>query len=296
VSDSLTRAVLAEFSAASFPREHESLAVASRRAAFLGNRELSRLRLRLASLHQSSAGETITALATGSVLAEFVTAAVPLEEQQKETVSRLGALLILMIAMFDAALDRGAAVPRLFTPDEEVPASDGSPLALVIRHYFAELRSLPADKVGLIAMLWKALHRLYFAEMASVSYPAVSRSVWWRKNALPFVVMGLPAWILSAGWEQPRFRCHLLWLGRLGEFFGWLDDVIDREFDARFGHANRTGVLLGRVGEAQFARRLAGMGDRVLSDWDRWTRSPPARDVFAMMVWTWIENSPLMHR
>jgi hypothetical protein len=296
MNDSLTQAVIAEFDGASFPRDGERLAKAAARASVLGNRELKRLRTRLEVLIQSNGAETATALGTGAALAGFVTAQVPLRDDQREEVRRLGALLILMIVMFDSALDRGQPVPRLFVRGEDVPASDESRLAAVIRHYFSELHELPSLRPEVGSLLWKTLRRLYYAEVESASDASISRSAWWRKNALPFIVMGLPAWAFTSEWDPVLFRAHLLWLGRLGEFFGWLDDVIDREYDACCGHANRAGVRLRNTGEPQFARRLAAMGDRVLADWDRASRSPLTRDVFAMMVWTWIENSPSMRR
>ena len=85
-----------------------------------------------------------------------------------------------------------------------------------------------------------------------------------------------------------------MWLGRVGEFFGWLDDCVDYEDDLAGGHANRIHVLLRMASTAQVARHIAWQGRRILFEWDSWNDSSSVRDVLAVIVWAWIENKPAL--
>jgi hypothetical protein len=231
----------------------------------------------------------VRSLGTGAALAEFAIAEVPMAREERRSVTALGGLAILMVSAFDAALDGGVSVPPVFP--RQTP-----PYPSLIHHtvdlYYRRLAALPQTLPQVNDMVEKAIARMYVAELQSVGTPHISRSVWWRKNVLPIALLGLPAWMAADSFSAGDFRRHFVWLCRLGEFFGWLDDCVDYTRDLAAGHANRIEVRLRSMSPSRLAGRIASQARWILSQWDAVNPASWVRNYFAVIVWTWIENNP----
>jgi hypothetical protein len=239
----------------------------------------------------------VPGLGVGAVLTEFATADVPLSPDCRRALAGLGGLMILNVSVFDRVLDSGRPTPDVcFSAAPQCqPLYSGSTetmLAPLQAEYFRRLDDLPQNQPQLRSMADTVIQRMYAAEIHSVSESPVARSTWWRKNSLPIVMLGLPAWIATDSFSSSAWTHHLMWLARLGEFFGWLDDCIDYMEDVRLGHANRIDARLRFISKEQLVRQIAAQGKRVLAQWSRVNGESPLRSTFAVIVWSWIENKP----
>jgi hypothetical protein len=231
-------------------------------------------------------------LGMGASLTEFLIGGVSPDRDFIAAAASLGGIAHTIFAVFDALLDVSHCVPQLFGGDS-VLASDPeirSRQQLVIELvnlYFLRLSLFPPDSLRVRALLDRAIRRLYDAELHSAMPAEVCWKTWWRKNALPIIVMGLPAWLSIRPEGKIGFPQHLQWLGRVGEFLGWLDDFADYEQDCALGNANRL-RLQDAISMEACARRVAAKGRRVLSFWDSHNSVSPARDTFRVIVWTWL--------
>jgi hypothetical protein len=120
------------------------------------------------------------------------------------------------------------------------------------------------------------------------------------KAALSFLSMGLPAWLATAHADSRRMSSHFKWLCEVGEFLGWIDDIVDMEEDYASGFANRIVVRLrtskeprSRVLES-LADEVACLGRRIADEWSRNLRSPGAGrnslDSFKTNVSLWLDG------
>ena len=237
----------------------------------------------------------IRSLGTGAALTEFAIARVPLTDEERVTVTALGGLAILMVSAFDAALDGGAQVPNLFPRDGKSPRRGTRPNSWIrnlVDLYFKRLAALPQTRPQLVRMVEKAIRRMYEAELQSVSHHAVGRRVWWRKNVLPFTVLGIPAWMAASSFATADFHRHVVWLCRLGEFFGWVDDCVDYAEDLATAQANRIDIRLQSMPQSRLVRNIASQASRILSQWDALNPTSLARGYFAVILWSWIEHKP----
>jgi len=297
--DDLTRALANELIAASLAVDTAAKNLVAARILFSGERQFEKLKKEVCADIAAFRQPYARALGTGSVFAEFAISGVPLGPDYCEAVCALGGLIILIVSAFDVLLDAGGTAPDLLPPERRVgragDARNGSVVAALLDVYFRRLDELPQTRPGVRAIVDSAIRRMYLAELQSRrAGREIGRSAWWRKNALPIMVLGVPAWMAACSFEPRFFRRHLMWLGRVGEFFGWLDDCVDYEDDLAGGHANRIHVLLRMASTAQVARHIAWQGRRILFEWDSWNDSSSVRDVLAVIVWAWIENKPAL--
>ena len=230
-------------------------------------------------------------LGIGASFTEFLIAGLPLEREFKSKVASLGGIAHTIYALFDALLDVSQAPPVLFAGDPRFAADPeirGKQELVVslVNLYFQKL-SLLSGAPRIHALLERVIRRLHEAELRSAMPRQIERKTWWRKNALPIVVMGLPAWLSTPPESKIRFAEHIMWLGRVGEFLGWLDDFSDYERDGASGHANRL-RLENSVSIEAHARRAAAMARRILGFWDSRNGISPARDTFTVIAWTWL--------
>jgi hypothetical protein len=262
-----------------------------------GEQEFDQLRREMGHCLDPFHQPMIRSLGTGASITEFAIAGVPFAREYLAHVTALGGLATLIVSAFDAILDHGGRVPELFPRKPQVvPARhNGSKVAVVqelVEVYYRRLDELPQSHQNVRAMLEKVIQRMYYSELRSITGAGISRTTWWRKNVLPFVVMGLPAWLAAPSFPVAVLQRHLMWLGRLGEFFGWLDDCLDYAEDSALGQANRIDVRLRSISEESLARSIADQARRILTQWDRANEGSPIRSIFAVIVWTWIEHTP----
>lgn len=228
-------------------------------------------------------------LGIGASLTEFLTAGLSLQNSERLQVASLGGIAHTIYALFDLLLDSSGCVPELFGTQKRIAGGcDVHKQELLIRLvelYFERLNALPVRTTGVRGLLERTIHKLYAAELKSSGPGQITRSAWWRKNALPIVVMALPAWLSAADESNIRFTEHLFWLGRVGDFLGWLDDFSDYEKDCASRQANR----LRAYDQTEFAdlgRKTALRGQVVLQLWDSHNTNPAARNTFTVMAWT----------
>jgi hypothetical protein len=237
----------------------------------------------------------IRTLGVGCSLTQFATCNVPVQAEYAAELRALGGLANLIVSAFDAMLDSGAVVPTLLSDDARGDRTHNeSREAMVLRKlvtlYFQRLDSFPQVHKGIRVLIHRAIRRMYEAELDSVSGMKVARSTWWRKNVLPIVVMGFPVWLTVGRFAETEARRHLRWLCRVGEFFGWIDDCVDLESDELTGQPNRIADFLQRGSKEDLAHHILRQGRAILSAWNG-AGVQPSRDIFMVMVWTWLEGA-----
>jgi hypothetical protein len=202
--------------------------------------------------------DLVRVLGHGHVLTRIAIAPVPLPKPALDA-REVGALANLIVAVYDHALDAGARPSTLLSRRELVDAlegadrtvvdsarEDGAPLVLLVREYRRRVDALGgmSECPAIRSKLNEVIVRMYDTENAtSVGVPP-SRARLRAKNALPFVVLGLPAWLMAPAAHHSIVHAHLRWLYRLGALFGAVDDVADLERDQSSGHPNGIAALL----------------------------------------------------
>jgi hypothetical protein len=229
-------------------------------------------------------------LGIGASLTDFFVAGLGLSRDIRLEVASLGGIAHTIYAVFDTLLDVSGSVPEVFSgqtcfsEDDELRNQQQLVLELV-NFYFTKLNSLPQINRHVRALIEQTVQRLYQAELQSAKPGQTTFSTWWRKNALPIVLMGLPGWISAGGEGTISFTEHLLWLGRVGEFLGWVDDFSDYEKDRASEQANRL-KSVEATSLPLFARGAAARGKRVLQLWESRNNDPALRNTFTVVVWT----------
>ena len=260
-----------------------------------GNREFERLQQEIGIDITHFKKPCIQSLGIGAALTEMAVSGVPLTAEGLSAVTALGGLAILMVSAFDSALDAGVQIPALFPLDGDVECAGcaqrkPSLIRSAVNLYFTRLAALPQTRPQVRRVVEKSIERMYAAELDSVAGPKISRQSWYRKNALPIAILGIPAWMVADACPDGQFRRHLAWLCRLGEFFGWLDDCIDYDEDLANAHANRIDFRLQSMPQSRLVHTIAGQAKYILSQWDVVDPASPARDYFAVIVWGWIDQ------
>jgi len=228
-------------------------------------------------------------LGIGASLTEFLIAGLSLTPETRAQVASLGGIAHTIYAVFDSLLDGSGCVPELFGAHKRIAAGGDTHnqqlLVRLVELYFERLNSLPTRATSVRTLLERTIQKLYAAELKSSVPGQIARSAWWRKNVLPVVVMALPAWFSATDQSNIRFTEHLFWLGRLGDFLGWLDDFSDYEKDRASGQANRLRSYQ-QTQFAELAHQTAIRGQLVLRLWDSRNVNPAARNTFTVMAWT----------
>jgi len=261
-----------------------------------GDREFERLQQEIGIDITHFKKPCVQSLGIGAALTEMAVSGVPLTAEALSAVTALGGLAILMGSALDSALDAGVQVPALFPLNGDVePAGCAKPSLIrsAVNLYFRRLAALPQTRPQVIRVVEKSIERMYAAELESVAGPNISRRSWYRKNALPIAILGIPAWMVADTCPDRHFRRHFSWLCRLGEFFGWLDDCVDYDEDRVNAHANRIDFRLQSMPQSRLVQTIAGQAKRVLSQWDLVDPASPVRDYFAVIVWGCIDQKPV---
>jgi len=231
-------------------------------------------------------------MGTGASLTEFLISGLNLDREVKSEIATLGGIANTIVSVFDKLLDSSGCVPVLFSDnpqfsaDPEICAKQRLVVDLV-ELYYGRLRLFSSTAPRVRTLLDRAIRRLYQAELRTAVPNAMPWSAWWRKDALLTIIMGLPAWLQMRDNDQLEFAKHLMWLGRVGEFFGWLDDASDYEIDSATGSANWL-HLRHESSVHDCARRIAAKGQRVLKFWDSRNGDSPERDTFTVISWMWL--------
>jgi len=231
-------------------------------------------------------------LGAGFALAEFLIAPVPARTVIHNSVCSLAALANLMVVVCDGLLDGGASVGDVL-PSAELAAGGGcsSPVMVLLREYFLRLEDIrPSEE--LLRRIRKLVARMFDAEIRTVRREgSLPYCFWLRKSSLPFVLMGLPAWAGCPDASPGRYIRHLLWLYRVGRFFGAIDDAVDFLEDCSAGQPNRWQEWE-KVPRASAAACVAGWGTQILEEWDslvpRTAETTVLRETFLHNIWGWL--------
>ncbi len=293
VSDPVGQRLSAELAAADFAPSPLLVKLVGSRIADRGASELDRVGL--SGLQDEDLRRIcIHHLGVGACFTEFLISSLKLPRDFRAKAASLGGLAHTIYAAFDSLLDFSQTVPDVFgdyrplISDSEV--SDKQTLVVtLVQRYFRALNALSSEGDKVRTLLDDAIRKLYDAELESAIKVDIRRRTWWRKNALPIVVMGLPGWFSPLKGSNISFSEQLFWLGRVGEFLGWVDDFSDYERDCASGQPNR----LRNSSEdsiERLARQVAAKGRRVLAAWDLRNALSAPRDVFTVIVWGWLAN------
>jgi hypothetical protein len=258
------------------------------RVRHFGRLEASRLSIK--SLAGVSATKVHWALGSGFAMTEFLVSPI-LGAISPPAICSLGALVNLMVVVCDRLLDAGAAV------DEVLPESEhSSPVFDLLDVYRRKL----ADREPTVTVhrcSEKLIARMIESERQTVlARERLSYRDWLGKSALPFVLMGLPAWICRECTARARngltFSAHLLWLCRVGRFFGVLDDSLDYEHDLASGQPNCFRSKSPEAGN-ELCSRAAAWCANILSDWHRFAgnsrKAVIFRETFLNLTWCWLQ-------
>lgn len=237
--------------------------------------------------------DCVRILGFGRSLTEFVIAPVTLDASQHSLACHAGSLANFIVSVFDHLVDLDNTTRPLSSRDLLASMSQRknptlnhltnfvrpAPVRLMtslVGSYYGVLSKFEYldRRTDIYNLLNHTIVRMYDAENQTLrkSRPFPTDRSLRRKASLPFVVMGLPAWLGTPHLAADRFRWHLKWLYRLGEFFGWIDDVVDRSSDREAGRPNRLVALEdhgkgGPVGYREIARRLARNGESIMNEW-----------------------------
>ena len=217
-----------------------------------------------------------TQLGLGALLTEYLAAPV-MCGKQCVPVAHLGTLANLIVGIYDDIVDAGADSDPL--PKETLEAlflgggarmPHTDPLTALVHEYFRQLAVIAAAGADpeILRTLRRAIVKMYTAERGTLAGGTCEDVVSWRrKSALPFVVMGLPSWLAASNLDPQAYRRHLRWLWRCGEFWGWIDDVVDLHEDTAASHTNRVQEALRQETPSALAARIANNGRTVAADW-----------------------------
>lgn len=237
-----------------------------------------------------SDADVVRIVGMGRLLSEHLLAPLALPSDTRTPLARLGALANLIVALYDNFLDgRGSGTPlsrsalsadsgkrglmlfwhrSLGTVDERL-------MGRLVELYYRRLQLLtPPSLAGSarLAFIHRTIRRMYDAEDATRTRSGPpSRAALRRKAALPFVVMGLPGWLVASPGTTTLFW-HVGWLYRVGLFFGAIDDAVDMEADRAASHPNTLTSELSLANDPEqalqrFVRRVARAGTGLASAW-----------------------------
>lgn len=266
-------------------------------------------------------GHLVRILGFGRLLTEFSVAplAARLNVTALEEVLELGELSNLIVTVCDQYIDlqpegtpilsrrmleRARAHSRFsFGWMKRRGTAQERVVARLVTLYFRQLAKLPyaAKHESLYAFMRHVIISMYDAEIAAErkNKGTPRERTLRRKSALPFVVMGLPVWLSAPDIHLTTFHRHLRWLYGLGEFIGWVDDVIDLNEDRNAGHPNRVHNALSRVRvplrRRTLARSIARRGRRVVKmrmDFVGCESQPAGCDALSAVIISWFGGVP----
>ena len=251
-------------------------------------------------------------LGFGAMLTAFMLPPLPIDDALTRENCSLGAHANLLVSLFDQVADEcpDAALPLSRATVENACARrgrvrlawhshTGPPVARlltrVLSAYVSRIDRLPYSgrHRSLRALHTRAIIAMHGAELETLS-SAPGRDASFRairrKSALPFVVMGMPAWLGVERAPAATLRAHLRWLYRVGNFFGYIDDAADVDADRAAGRPNRV-----CDGDTRLARGIASQGRRIM---DHRKAAWPSRlatiadDVLTTTVLSWLDAIP----
>ncbi len=190
-------------------------------------------------------------LGHGYGLTRYLIAPILSAEEESDKIGEVGAVLSLLITLYDHGLDDGLIEP--ITGRQAISGvgqletikhgSNFNPLQPIFQLYWSLLRSLPSrgikelimDKlVGYFQLMFDEENQTVITRQIHSQELAIV-----RKSALPGVVFSLPAFIILPNEALNMYDAHLRWSYRVGDFLGILDDAVDIEEDLQKNHPNR---------------------------------------------------------
>ncbi len=268
----------------------------------------------------------IRILGFGSALTRYAVQPVPGSAETTEQVITLGARANLIVTVFDQMIDSGENINRVlpFRGLEALLKHEGKSnwslfplfgnrsskwiMHHLIKSYLMEINRLSSSPLILpgntpvLKTLIDLIQRMYQAETDTLSKNGLSIASLNRKAALPFVIMGLPAWLSKKDFNQAFYFAHFRWLYRLGLFFGAIDDIIDLQVDISNDQPNQFKPFIENNTVSDSS--MSNIGQKIVSEaklitqqWQHWVNSHNlpipeySMDIFSACIVSWFGGS-----
>ncbi len=208
-----------------------------------------------------------------------------------EKVISLGARTNLIVSLFDQHIDLGNSSHSLLSEDKlQKMIKDKSHnfnrwqfpnfrtkwiLPLLVESYLNDLKNISPDKHHkILKTVLSLILIMYRAEINTLSKNLHTGKTLNRKAALPFVVMGLPAWFNQVAFNSADYLFHFRWLYKLGVFFGTIDDIIDLEEDINKNQPNQFSKLieqnqLSELNQTRIIQKLISDARWIADHWEK---------------------------
>jgi hypothetical protein len=203
----------------------------------------------------------IRILGFGHVLTEFLISPLDLPNNiERKIVVQFGSLANLIVSIYDHLLDVQMKKSRTILPRWILKAvfkgrclnlmkiitsfkSDASKIIIrLLIPYSKFLLLFPhSDKILTVKTdIKKSIFKLYEVGIDVTEKDCGDAEKLLKlKRALPFVIMGLPGWILKDTFSKETYQWHKNWMYQFGEFISWIDDSVDLVRDKVTNHPNR---------------------------------------------------------
>jgi len=267
------------------------------------------MNLGISKLNFSNPKETcFRVLGFGHLLTEFLVAPViSYSDTERYKVIKLGTLANFIVGIYDHLIDQENANRKFLLPRwilkgiisynlgslidifvKFSPASSKLLIKLVI-YYIKVLKNLEKVEKNLLLsdFLKKLIIYMYDIENKTLfnDKSLVTDYDLKLKSSLPFVVMGLSAWLIRKKSNQKLYGWHLNWLNRFGDFFGWIDDFMDYREDLLKGQPNRIRNVVRQQLKSeenlhQLFHSIVKQGRQILVEWNQHIVEPKKIPIF----------------
>jgi len=239
--------------------------------------------------------EFVRILGFGYMLTDYIISGIDLKNKNRIVVNELGALANFIVAIYDHFLDNQlitetnpirkliGSITSSSSVFLEAVSEDNNTIEVqifikLITYYFHLLKLIekPDQRNVIAKTLKKAILKMHHAndKLLFNSYSNVPIQLLFQKSILPFVIMGLPAWILCESFTEKNYLRHLRWMYQFGEFIALLDDATDMVEDMERGEPN---LIIEAMKDIQnddttlikLAKKIALMGQYVKEKQDR---------------------------
>ena len=255
-------------------------------------------------------------LGYGATFTGYLVAPAQPEADKTPALKHCGAIANLIVSLYDELVDLGhdpevvfseSKLYRLIYADEprpDRPSNNHQPVPALVEYYFHQLLSHPVDedRKPVMARLLMAIKDMYKSENRTLQNKEVQAQDLLNKSRLPFVVMGLPAWLFTPSLDQKAYSDHFDWLMAIGEFIGWLDDAVDLDSDQATGHPNLVAMASLR-GEniEQIIHRIPLQYEQAQDFWTSHVEEADQlpledRESFRIMTCAWLGGPPLVKK
>ncbi|MEK6221867.1 MAG: hypothetical protein N2D54_06430 [Chloroflexota bacterium] len=255
----------------------------------------------------------------GQALTKYLIAPVSLPEREKNKVASLGALANFIVNLYDFMADQHRNQEIKISHEMLAKSMDPNPRELgdtppissilklintLSKFYFQGLLELPYanQNCKVNKIIQRAVVKMYKAENSTIQWddkeqlPPSNHAIV-VKDAYPFMIMGLAAWLAVPKIDPNIFSRHLRWLYKVGIFYGWVDDAVDLEKDRLIGHPNLFSsdeklALFNKQAQTELSKKITTQGQDIRNEWMLQTslELPLIQHIFTASLATWFSE------